>query len=435
VDKLQYLLAMKGYPTKKGNREFDCLQSYTSEELLEWNTDAKWDIFKYHAAYTDWYRDFAGASGSSWENIPILRKSHLQKPLESLLSSEYLQKDIYRGSTSGSSGHPMQFAKDKLCHVLTWANIANLYRLHGISLNDKQARLYGIPKDSFGGFVERTKDLLMNRTRFPVFDLSDAVMDRWIKTFKRGRFVYIYGYTSSITLFSRYCIDRGIVLKDLCPTLKKCIVTSETCTLEDRLLITRAFGIGVVNEYGASETDVMAFEYPGGMMRVSLTNVFMEIVDVQGRPLPDGTEGRILVTSLHNKAMPIIRYEIGDVGIMGRDSNGLPFLEKLSGRINDVVHLPSGKTAAGLTFYYISRSILESGGRLREFIIRQTSLDTFEFEIVSDSDLLFSEIEAIKCQMERYLEPGLKLIVKRVPFIQRSPAGKLKHFHSEIKHT
>lgn len=251
--------------------------------------------------------------------------------------------------------------------------------------------------------------------------------------FKRTKFTYAYGYTSALVLFVRHCLIRGLQLKDVCPSLKFCIVTSETCLHEDRHILEQGFGVPVINEYGASETDVMAFQVESNVWTICSSNVYLEIVDDAGRKVPDGVEGKIVVTSLHNRAMPFIRYEVGDLGIMTHNINGLPFLKQLSGRINDTVHLPSGKSAAGLTFYYISRTLLEEGGILKEFIIRQVALDTFVFEVVADRDLSYSEMEAIQRQMDTYLEPGLKLVIRRVPVIQRSGSGKIKHFFSEIE--
>jgi hypothetical protein len=108
-------------------------------------------------------------------------------------------------------------------------------------------------------------------------------------------------------------------------------------------------------------------------------------------------------------------------------------LRGLEGRTNDTIRLPSGRTAAGLTFYYVSRSILEQAGVLREFVIRQTALDEFCFDVVSDAPLKEEEVRSIEEKMALYLEPGLKLRVQRLPAIERPPSGKRKHFFSELK--
>jgi len=132
----------------------------------------------------------------------------------------------------------------------------------------------------------------------------------------------------------------------------------------------------------------------------------------------------------------MIRYQVGDKGILQDKDRGSIYrsLNTLSGRINDTVILPGGKVAAGLTFYYIARSILEKTNCLKEFIVRQTAIDHFVFDIVSERDLTATEIQEINNNISLYLEPGLTLTINRVTEIKRTEAGKLKHFYSEIVH-
>ena len=146
----------------------------------------------------------------------------------------------------------------------------------------------------------------------------------------------------------------------------------------------------------------------------------------------NSSDGSLLITDLHNKAFPFIRYNIGDLGELYTDSNNYTYLKCLEGRQNDTIVLPSGKKSAGLTFYYISRSILEKSGSLKEFIIRQVSIDKFIFDIVSDHDLSPEEIDTIQSNLDKYLEEGLKLEINRVKEIKRPDSGKIKHFYSEI---
>ena len=131
--------------------------------------------------------------------------------------------------------------------------------------------------------------------------------------------------------------------------------------------------------------------------------------------------------------MPFVRYRIGDVGTLGRaQPQGEPVLEALEGRVNDTIVLPSGRKAAGLTFYYVARSLLEGAGAPREFIIRQTALDEFVFDVVSDAPLDGGAVRQIEEKMSLYLEPGLRLRVNAVTKIERPASGKRKHFFSEV---
>jgi len=428
----EQVMRWQGYPLSRAGRDLQEWLSYPSDRFQEWQAAQRTRIVAWHREHTSFYRELGVQSDTPWEELPILSKSNYQGDLESLLSDQHASlRDVYVGNTSGSSGHPFYYAKDKYCHALTWAHVALLYGQYGLDHRSRQARFYGIPLDARGYWTERLKDFIAHRRRFPVFDLSEPVMERWLRTFSRSRYNYIYGYTSSIVRFARYVVDRGVVLSRVCPSLQVCIVTSEVCTPEDREVLERGFGIPVVNEYGASEVGIIAFELPGKGWVLSDPLVYVEVVDAAGNPVPDGNEGRLLCTALFNRAMPIIRYEIGDTGAIAT-RNGVRILERLSGRTNDMLRLPDGRVSPGLTFYYISRSILEQAGFIREFIIRQPSLDRVVFQIHARRSLTSTEKQLIRDSAIKYLNSDIRIDIEEVDAIVRPGSGKIRHFYSEI---
>lgn len=424
-------LKWKGYPLTKAEKSLLEFYSLSLPEKNQWIESKKRLIVAHHIQNNPMYKKHIGKIDPKWEELPILTKNDLQLPIDQMLSEGYDHSEVYVSNTSGSSGHPFFFAKDKFSHALTWAFIFNRYESLGIRTTDLQARFYGIPLDNWSYIKEKAKDFIMNRVRFSVFDLGDEMLESYLNRFKRSRFNYIYGYTNSILLLVNFLKQKGIILKELCSTLKICIVTSEVCTEEDKRSIEQVLGIPVIREYGASELDIIGIEDTSGHWEINEASLYVEVLSEKNEVLPIGTEGRLIITSLHNKAMPFIRYDIGDVGMLDQDESGI-FLRKLSGRVNDTIILPSGKKSPGLTFYYVSRSILESSGVLKEFIVRQTKLNSFEFDIVSDRSLTNQELQEIQKKMDEYLEPGLKLKVNKVDKIQRPASGKTKHFYSEL---
>ncbi len=309
-----------------------------------------------------------------------MTKRDLQQPLNNRLSDGFTTKNVYINKTSGSSGDPFIFAKDKFCHALTWAGFIDRYSWFNLDFNtSKQARFYGIPLNKIGYYKERFKDFLSNRYRFSVFDLSDTQLEKNLNKFKTTKFDYINGYTSSIVQFAKYLQRNNIVLNTICPTLKACIVTSEMLFEEDKILLETQFGIPVINEYGAAELGLIAFQNTKNEWIVNTEDLYVEILDDNDHILPYGEEGRVVITSLYNKAHPFIRYDLGDIGKLSKKSTRTNLLlETLVGRTNDIVLLPSGKKAAGLTFYYVTKTVIEDDGNVKEFIIEQLKLDTFK---------------------------------------------------------
>lgn len=429
-------LKFNGFPIVKAREKLKTIQQIPESDYKNYILKAREEIVMYHIKNNAFYKSFVdNVDTSIWENLPVMTKKDLQVPLEDRLSNGFSRKNIYVNKTSGSSGTPFVFAKDKFCHALTWAEIIDRFGSLGISYNSSyQARFYGIPLDFIGYHKERTKDLFSHRYRFPIFDLSEKKLEGMLTAFKRKKFDYINGYTSSIVLFAKFLKGKNILLTEICPTLKYCIVTSEMLFDDDKELMENVFGVPVINEYGASELDLLAFSNREGELEVNSRNIFVEILDDFDKPVPLGNPGRIIITSLYNKAHPMIRYDLGDIGVLSNSSTyKKPILEKLIGRTNDMARLPSGKIVAGLTFYYVTKSIISNDGNVKEFIIEQTKLDTFKIQYVSGKELNSQEKAAIEKAVTEYLEKGLKITFERAEILKRSERGKLKQFVSLVK--
>ncbi|MFY7811929.1 MAG: phenylacetate--CoA ligase family protein, partial [Flavobacterium sp.] len=307
-------LKINGFPIELGKKVFDSILKIPDNEFENYIQERKTDIVNYHLKHNTFYQGlFQNKTFQSWNDVPVLTKKDLQIPLKNRISNTYSLKNIFINKTSGSSGDPFIFAKDKTCHAITWASIIYRFGWYGIDFNSSyQARFYGIPLDFMGYYKERFKDVLSKRYRFPIFNLSDEFLEKVLNKFRVSKFEYINGYTSSIVLFAKFLQKKNIVLKTICPTIKVGIVTSEMLFEEDKILLETQFGIPIVNEYGASELDLIAFQNIDNQWQVNSETLFVEILDQNNQPLPYGQEGKIVITSLYNKAHPFIRYEIGD---------------------------------------------------------------------------------------------------------------------------
>lgn len=426
-------LKLTGFPLQEARAVLNTIQHLEKAAFHKHVEQHKKGIINYHLAHNAFYKTiFKGTSYTTWNTVPIMTKKDLQHPLAHRLSEGFSEKNVYVNKTSGSSGDPFVFAKDKFTHALTWSVIQDRFGWHGLDFNSSiQARFYGIPLDRKEYYKERFKDALSKRFRFSVFDLSDAAFETALVKFKSTNFDYINGYTSAIVQFAKFLKQKEVVLKTCCPTLKACVVTSEMLFEADKLLMEHHFGVPIINEYGASELDLIAFQNKKDEWLVNSETLFVEIVDHQNQVLPYGEEGRVVITSLYNKAHPFIRYDIGDIGMLSKESTlQKPQLQKLIGRTNDIVVLPSGKKAAGLTFYYITKSIVEDDGNVKEFVIEQLDLHTFKIKYVSTEKLSAQQTETIAKAMEHYLEKGLHIIFERQLELMRSKSGKLKQFTS-----
>ncbi len=428
-------LRLKGFPIQEAKKRLKEIQQISEADYEAYVKDCRQKVFEYHLRENFFYQSFIdGKAIKKWEDIPVLTKRDLQIPLKKRFSNGFSKKNTYTSKTSGSSGTPLFYAKDKLCHALTWAVIINRFGWHGIDLDASfQARFYGIPLDFKGYQKERLKDKLSNRYRFPIFDLSEEKLEEFLSVFRRKKFDYINGHTSSIVLFAKYLQKKNLILKSVCQTLKTCIVTSEMLYESDKKLLEEQLGVPILNEYGASELDLLAFTNGEEEFQVNNETLFIEILDENNQPVEKGKSGRIVVTSLYNKAHPFIRYDVGDLGVLDKTSTfKKPVLKQLIGRSNDNALLKEGKTVPGHTFYYVTKSVIEEDGNVKEFVVEQTALDAFTIIYVAEKELTADNLKNIEKALSKYVESNLNITYKHVALLKRNQSGKLKQFVSKL---
>ena len=199
-------LQLNGFPIRKAKRILKNIQQKNEAEFGLYISQKKEDIVTYHLKHNAFYKTLAKTLDiKDWNTVPVMTKRDLQQPLAERLSGGFTTKTVYVNKTSGSSGDPFIFAKDKFCHAMTWAIIQDRFSWFHLSFNaSNQARFYGIPLDKKGYYKERLKDILSKRFRFSVFDLSDAVFKKHLNTFQSVKFNYINGYTSPIVQFAKF---------------------------------------------------------------------------------------------------------------------------------------------------------------------------------------------------------------------------------------
>ncbi len=160
-----FTLRFKGFPIHKAKLLLQTIQMKSDAEFKGYVEQKKKDIVYYHLKHNSFYKSFASeANPLLWNSIPIMTKRDLQQPLEHRLSEGFSTKNVYVNKTSGSSGNPFIFAKDKFCHAMTWAIIQDRFGWYNLDFyRSKQARFYGIPLDTKGYYKERFKDVLSKR--------------------------------------------------------------------------------------------------------------------------------------------------------------------------------------------------------------------------------------------------------------------------------
>lgn len=359
------------------------------------------------------------------ELIPVMSKEDIRANLNSLCNSKFR---LSWRSTSGTTGSPLHFCKDHLACSHMDAGMHAVYSWHGIDIGDRQGRIWGSSITLQGGMIQRTKDHLLNRRRLSAFGMTRDKSVVYFRKLERFRPVYFYCYPNAASLFAQHLEQTNVDGKKL--GLRAIICTGEPLLSSHRDTLQKTFDCTVVNEYGTTENGILAIECEKGNMHILAQNAVLEFIK-DGKRVEDGELGEILVTELHSRSIPFIRYRTGDLGrplFLKKCSCGrtLPLMEIIEGRVDDFIIRPDGeKVYDAILAYVLKKSV-------RQFRATQEALTELVIEIVPDSgysDRLESEYGT---RLQQYLGPDIHVNFRKVERIEPDRSGKLRYFISKI---
>lgn len=199
-----------------------------------------------------------------------------------------------------------------------------------------------------------------------------------------------------------------------------------------RSYLERIFGAPVFNYYASNETTAIAqeCEYREGL-HVNDDWVLVEITDTDGRPVPAGTPGEVLVTSLDNEVMPFIRYRIGDRGRwlpeLCRCGRTLPRIE-IEGRSLSSFPLPDGRTGYFASLIYPVSLLV---AKILKYRVTRRATGDFLVEIVPLPDFTPADYAFVQERLGAYLGQAVGLTVRLVERLESGPSGKQRAFVNE----
>jgi phenylacetate-CoA ligase len=299
------------------------------------------------------------------------------------------------------------------------------YGWFGIAPGDRAARFWGQPAHLKRRLRFAAADIAMNRIRFSAFAFSEADLDRYWRACLAFRPSYLYGYVSMLEAFARFVVSTGRNGREL--GLVSVVTTSEALSEQQRQVIREAFGAPVQNEYGCGEVGPVAYECPQGLLHVMTESVLVEVLQPDGNRAGPGESGEVVVTDLMNRAMPLIRYQLGDYATVGGECScgrGFPTLSKVWGRAYDFVEGADGRRYHGEFFLYLIEELRERGMEIHQFKVRQTAGDALEVMVVAPNDPEGVATE-VRAGLARRL-PGFSVAVIQVDEIARAASGKMQ---------
>jgi phenylacetate-CoA ligase len=238
---------------------------------------------------------------------------------------------------------------------------------------------------------------------------------------KRPRF--LLAYAQSAVFFARYLCSQGI--EDI--TFDSIITTAEVLLPGQREI----FYGRVFNRYGCREVSIIASEceYHQGM-HVNAEALLVEVVPDPSIPSP---AGRIVVTDLLNFSMPLIRYEVGDIGAWAEQrcpcGRLLPILADVQGRITDFLTLPDGRRISGPA---LTLAVADMG-EVRQVQFVQRSPESVVLRVVPGRGYGAHTVQELRRRLGYYLDHSASLTIEEVDHIAREVSGKYRFVINEVR--
>jgi phenylacetate-CoA ligase len=337
---------------------------------------------------TKYYKNFNSKNINSFS---ILTKEIIRNNFEDLKSKDLSSRKWWINTSGGSTGEPVKFIQDKEYLLANRFTTYNQKKKLGYRFGDNFIKLWGDEREILKyrqSFKTKFLNKLKNITFLNSFNMTQENMFKFVEEINTKQPKLIVAYAQSMYELAKFIKENSLKIKNV-----GAIITSAgTLYPFMRNVIERNLNTKVYNRYGSREVGNIACEEPNIDGLVISDGVYIEIVDDSGELCKDGIEGEIIVTSLINYAMPLIRYKIGDRGILNTTKYNFPILEKVSGRNVNMFKTKDGKLIDGEYFTHLIYHI----EWIKKFQIIQKTHDLIEIKIVKNLKSLKKDLDDIE---------------------------------------
>lgn len=397
-------------------------QTLTREQLLGKQQKDLSAIIDHAFNNTPYYHEkYAPALGNeanehAVSRLPILHKDEVIQHRDEMLARDLDRRTLRTGNTGGSTGKPVSFYYDNHKNELMRAGMCRSYMWSGWKPGQKILNFWGARQDLKGGssFSKKVNDYIAAEKTIGAYEYTDTQLHDWAGYIRSYKPVLLQGYATILAELARYIIENRIRMPE---TVLGVFSTAEVLYGWQRELMERAFGCKVFNQYGSREIPNIACECRHGNQHVFTDMVYLE-------SLSFNNEDRLVITSLTNRVMPFIRYDIGDSGRLkeGGCACGSPFpmMEMGLCRSNDIIRTGSGKSVYPSYFIHL----LDGLTGIKQYQFIQDETDKITLNLVSSSRLSSGILSSLDGKIRTEVDENMVLEVNYVDEIKRTVSGK-----------
>ena len=429
--------AARGTSTISSLRELQESEWWSSDRLIELQSRRLQSLMHHAYEHVPFYRRYMNEAGlvpgriqsaSDLHLLPVLNRADVRRLSAELRAESVPGERTVVVRTGGSTGEPLKFLStpfDRFSRGFArslrgqgWAG----YRLGDRSLVVVESRERSSSRLRMMASLVRQ---VQRRRQWAADDLSEEQLEAMVRVVESERIQFLSGFPSALYLLALHVRDRG----GLTHGLRGMVTGGEPLYENQRKVLSETFGVVPLSKYSSNEIlDIACQCEVGDGYHIAVEDVVVETLDQDGRALPSGEVGRLVVTNLHNLAMPFIRYELGDSGTVSEGAcscgRGLPLLSGLGGRQSDVLLTPDGRRIPGIVLPW---SYLADSG-VRQIQIVQERLDLVRVRVVlepaMDRDSAVLVTESIRSRYGAILGDAIKVVVELEAEIPAGPSGK-----------
>ncbi len=369
-------------------------------------------------------------SFEDFRKIPILTKQDIRDQFDDLLSSAYRGQALHVKKTSGSTGVPLRVMLDDAGMQFKRACTLRADEWSGWRFGQRVAKVWGNPEYMKLGWRGRLRNLLLDRADYlDTLKMTDESMATYAARLRRHQPGLIFGHAHSVYLLAHFVHRHGPA------GIRPSGIITTAMVLHDwqRRVIERVFRCPVTNRYGCEEVSLIACEcekHAG--LHVNADCLYVEVL-CGGEPASEGEPGAVVVTDLANRAMPILRYKVGDVAALSSRpcpcGRGLPLLERIEGRESDYVTTESGELISGISL--TENFAMQVSGVAQMQIVQETRT-MFRFRIVRAADFGESSLEQMRSLVRERFGANTDYEIEFVDEIPQEPSGKYRFCISRV---